>query len=326
MSSNDKNFTPVPKIRGGISKVRSRWKLIMLIFVYIAVLLLNGLDEFIQTGFDFEYLGTPEWWYRVFRTLFSNLLVFLGTFTYFLDYFLRNNEKYLSLSAEVEKLVSLHMDPNTFDPFFIDFERDRKIEYYKKAIDRKQEALDHKASFQDRELWFREKENVDDEGNVKDEGLHKKFLKNKYCQKKLTLQRQSTDEFINKHINYIDIDYGALSPNFVKSGYHINTDKDGYAVESGTSKFFRDLRAKIGITFIILGLLESIGIGIKESADSVEIFYNLAKKIIPLFIQVIMAVDYAETFVKEKHVDDLQKRKDILIRYLSETKEKGAES
>ena len=319
MSSNDRRLTP--KIKGGRDIRQYSWA-ILLGTIYLFVLLLNGLDEFIRSGFDLDFMFTPEWGYKVFRVLLSNILVFLGTFLYLVMKAMNEREEIIKKRKQVDEYADKHIDPVTFDPFFINFEQKRKIKYYKRDMETQLEKLENKAKIEDIELWDRAYKNMDENGEIIDKHLNKEFAKNKFCQRKRKMLRQLEPEFIEKHVPYMDIPYGAISKSFVTNGYNKPfTKHDEYYVETNSKKLFRDLGPKFMIMagWLIAG--ESLVLDF-VMADSLAIaMFNMMIKILPLLAQIYFAFSYCESYIKEKILVDFKKRLDIITLYLSHIKQ-----
>lgn len=298
------------------------WRLSLLITIYLLVLLLNGLDEFLRSGFDVNFMFTPEWWYRVFRVLFSNILIFIGTFMYLLDLAVRTYEEIAEKRKQVEIAVEKHIDPVTFDPFHIAFERKRKIKYYKKVMQNRLEKLERKAKLKSLKLW---QEYHNEEKPTP--SLRRAFLRDKYCRKKITILEQLSPEFIEEKIDLMRLNYRPNSKSFITNGYNkVSNLYDEYAVETRTAKLASDLIPKFLIMagFLIAG--ESIIVEFQMADSWTAALFGMALKIVPLFIQIYMAFSYRDVYIDEKIMVDFRKRLDIITLYLASLKKKGVES
>ena len=322
---SSKTNVPVPKIKGTVD-VRKMWRLVLLIIVYIFVLALNGLDEFLRSGFDTDFIGSSEWWYQVFLVLTSNIFIFVGTFLYLLDLAIRKRKEIVDRKKYINDVADQKLDPTTFDPFFLNFERDRKINFYKRSMNNRLEKLEEKASMEELELWDKQQNNFDEDGNVKDPDIDKTFHDNKYCQNKQVILKQMDEDFINKHITYMKLKYRPNSKSFVTNGYNNPSNKyDDYAVEPVYSKLGWDLIPKFIIMAGFLIATESVIVEFQMTESWVAMMSSMILKIMPLMLQIYLAFAYCEAYIDEKVMVDLRKRLDIIALYLASLK-KGADS
>lgn len=318
--SFDKDSIPRPNIKLRPTLNRVPWDLWGLIILYIVALLISGLNEFVSAGFDVDVLFTGEWWWDVFRTITTNMIVLFGTLAYFLKKALQEDTNIQEKNKEVKALVTAHLDPITFDPFLPVFNRKRKIEAYKRAMSNKLDKLEKKYYKKQLslELWAEWSK-----ADKKTKELKDRFDNDKYCQNKQILLNQLTENYINKNIDKMEIDYRPVQKTFVANGYvSKRMDRyDDYAVEAGSEKILRDLGPKIALTFGWLVALNSVAINALEQETRLIGLLVFLFTMLPLIIQIFIAQDYTDKFVKEKILVDFQKRKDIMINYLAYLKE-----
>lgn len=318
--SFDKNSIPRPnvKIRPDMTKVP--WDFWGLIILYLIALMVSGLNEFVSAGFDVDVLFTGEWWWDVFRTITTNLIVLFGTLAYFLKKAWEEDKKINDKQKEVQGLVDAHLDPITFDPFLPKFNRKRKIEAYKRAMSNKLDKLERKyykrqASL---ELWSEW-----EKAPRKTKELRDRFEADEYCQQKQLLMNQMKPDFIERNIDKMEIDYKPVQKTFVANGYVSSrmAKYDDYAVESGGRKMLRDLSPRIFLMFGWLIALNSVAINALQQETRLIGLIVFLFTMLPLIIQIFIAQDYTDKFIKEKILVDFQKRKDIMINYLAYLKE-----
>ena len=321
MSSSDTVRTP--RVKGS---PRKHARITLLIFIYVGILFINGLDEFLKSGFDLEFMFTSQWYSKVTRVLFSNILIFIGTFLHLLDSALQNRQDIITERGRLDAIASTRLDPVTFDPFFIKFERQRKIKFYKRAMETRLEKLENKAKLTDMELWRKQQKNYDSDGNIVDHDINDQFLNNKFCQKKQTILKQLKPEFIESHIGYMRVGYRPNSKSFVTNGYNKPSTKyDDYAIEPRSLKLLYDLGPKFLILAGALIILESIIVEFVMLDSWIVAFWNMIIKVVPLLIQIYFAWSYRDIYIKEKIMVDLKKRSDIMTLYLASINKKGVE-
>jgi hypothetical protein len=318
--SFDKNTIKRPDIKVRPDMTKIPWDFWGLIILYLIALLVSGLNEFVSAGFDVDVLFTGEWWWDVFRTITTNLLVLFGTLAYFLKKAWEEEPTIRDRQKEVQALVDAHLDPITFDPFLPKFNRKRKIEAYKRAMSNKLDKLEKKyyKKSVSLELWA-EWENTP----RKTKELKDRFETDKYCQEKHLILQQLTKEYIDKNIDKIELDYKPIQKTFVANGYVSSrmSKYDDYAVESGSNKMLRDLSPRIFLMFGWLIALNSVAINAIQQETRLIGLIVFLFTMLPLIIQIFIAQDYTDKFIKEKILVDFQKRKDIMINYLAYLKE-----
>jgi hypothetical protein len=318
--SFDKNTIKRPDIKVRPNMTKIPWDFWGLIILYLIALMVSGLNEFVSAGFDVDVLFTGEWWWDVFRTITTNLLVLFGTLAYFLKKAWEEEPTIRERQKEVQSLVDAHLDPITFDPFLPKFNRKRKIEAYKRAMSNKLDKLEKKyyKKSVSLELWA-EWENTP----RKTQELKNRFEADKYCQEKNLILQQLTKEYIEKNIDKIELDYKPLQKTFVANGYVSQrmSKYDDYAVESGSNKMLRDLSPRIFLMFGWLIALNSVAINAIQQETRLIGLIVFLFTMLPLIIQIFIAQDYTDKFIKEKILVDFQKRKDIMINYLAYLKE-----
>lgn len=312
--SYDSNKIGRPKIKKGFVR-NANWNLIGLISVWFIALLITGLNELIRAGFDPDIIFTPTWWYNIFRTLITNMIVFFGTWYYLLNEFLDKSEEYEEEKKSVDKIVKEHLDPITFDVFLPWFNRKRKKNAYKKNLVILHNKIDEKISKKPKvlDLWAQ---------HLKDEsGQH--WKKHKLTKKKFYLLEQMKEEYIEDNIDSVNVPYKPLTKKFVTNGYvHTDPNQDDYDVQSSSDKLLRDLLPRFMFTLTLLVGINSIFIEALVEENRMVAFFVFILNALPLLLQIIMATNYRDKFVNEKIFVDFRTRKDVMINYLDYLKRK----
>lgn len=286
----------------------------ILILIWFVAILINGLNELIKAGFDFSILWSGEFWYNMFSSVTTNLLIFFGTFFYLLRKRVKNDPYLISRDREVKDLVNNKVDPNTFDLFFPRFKRERKknaYRHYMRKVLNKWEKKNNK-KHDSRYLWSRYLRNPDDPAIVNE------VEQDEYCRRKKSILEQMDEDYIEEHIDEINVKYKELSKMFIMEGY----DKgggfdDGYNVESKFAKIAGDLAPRLLLTFSFLFALHSLYLETQEAAGP-TVITGLLLALIPMILQAIFAVLYTDQYINEKILADLRTRRDVLIHYLNE--------
>lgn len=272
----------------------------------------------LYTKFFFQHI---YWWLATLVHVISVLLIYYSIFNYILFSRKQNDKKYNDLVAEVDAAVSNSLDPVTFEPWLAEFNMKRK---------RKQHIANIRARLERLERWtrYRTKKATDPENKY-----HKNYLK--YITKKNKLELFLTDEYIEKYVPNMKVKkFKYIYPNFVTVGYNsIGKTVDNYSlIKSDTGKITDDGLRKALSTFLITTIFAVvITFTVTASIDSpwYTILINVLVKLVPLLIQIPMAFDYCEAFMKDQLINNLMSRRSIALLYLAamhtEVKENATE-
>lgn len=297
----------------------------LLVLLYIAVLLFIGFSEFVSAGFDWSIVGTAEWWSKTITAIAINNIILLGTIMYLLQRDLESKPEVLEERKRVDSASLQFLDPVTFDPWLVGFNLKRKIRKYKMALSDRMDKLNKNVKPKDLEAWVNyQKELKKYEELVKlkpdDETNTPPKSKNKYVNKRLTIEIQMSDEFINERIHYMRMNYKPIKKQFVTSGYmgSRSTDDD-YDVEHGGMKMFKDLGPKIIITAGYLAFINSLVVDLVAEPNYMVAIIAIVLKLVPIIMQIYNAVNYKNAFIRDKVMVDFRTRWDIIVRYAAET-------
>ena len=160
------------------------------ILLLILILVVEGCFNFLTFEFKIEKLLSLGFWTNVATKVVLLVLVRMWVMSIFID-IARNKNLELKFQRNVNERL-LETKDDKFPRWVENVEnRDIKIEFYKRKINKQLARLEHHASSRDRMLYFSENEEV------------KKA--NKYCQKRKELEYILTDEYIEKNFAWLDI-------------------------------------------------------------------------------------------------------------------------
>lgn len=327
MSLPNKNNTKSPKVN--VRKKKSNpLTLGLLILLYIAVLLFIGFSEFVSAGLDRSLVFTGAWWSKTLTAVAINNIILIGTIMYKLQKDTETKEEVVNERTRVNAASLAHIDPTTFDPWFADFNLERKIKKYKRALSNKLDKLNKKVSQEDLEEWVRyQKKVVQYEAKIKQNPdnieIDEPVSENNYVNQRLILKVQMSDEFIQERIHYMRINYKPIKKSFVTNGYmgSRSTD-DNYEVENGALKMLKDLGPKIIITLGYLAFINSLVIELISQPDYAVAIIAIVLKLIPILMQIYNAITYVNSYIRDKVMVDLRTRWEIIVKYVKEVKKK----
>lgn len=292
------------------SSKKFNWNLLFLIFLYVTTFMWAGLSEWVQAGFDTTILFTPTWWAQVFESVMLNHAILIGTIIYVLN---EANEKHILIIKErqyLQDVVDQQVHPDTFNPYMLNFNRRRKIKKYIRNMKAKEDKLDRKAKYTDIEQWEKYKETQD-----------RTLLQSSYCHRKSNTQEQTTPEYIEKHIGNLRVKgFKEIQTTFVTCGYtaRYTDNEDNLVPEGAFNKMAGDLFPRVIITIAVLTALRTIILEAVVAQDPRTAVVGTLMHIIPMVVQIFIAVSYSRRYIDEKILVDFRKRKEIIATYLAE--------
>lgn len=278
----------------------------------------------VLTEFFFQY---PFWYVSTGVALFSAVLLFYSLFNYLLVSSKEKYIKYTEMEDKVNGLVDKELDPDTFEPWTDNvFNYNRKITQHEHNVKYLIDKLEKKTKYENKKRfkdYFNEEDEVQKEllaPNLED--LTKKELK--YFNKKEELIAKLDPDYIKlyvvdghvKHFKYIH-------PMFVYNGTNnIGQTVDGYSLISTDGEQLKsDAGAKVvlslSITVAFSTLLTLTAVSSAGQAP-LWIFINVVAKLAPLLIQVPLAFDYNNSFMKKQLLPNLLNRRNIGLKYLAD--------
>jgi len=281
----------------------------------------DALKVNVFTKFFFEY---PFWYIGTATALASAVLLFYSLFNYLLVVSKDKYGKYIKIEGEIETLVDSTLDPDTFEPWMDNvFNRDRKIKQHESNVKYLIDKLETKTKYENKrrlKKYFLATTDIDRGLELKKlDKLSKK--EQKYFNKKemylALLEKDHIETYvINGRVKY----FKYIHPMFVYNGTNnIGRTVDGYSmISSDSSRIASDAGAKVilslSITLIFSTLLTVTAVSSVDQ-DPFWMWVNIVAKIAPLLLQVPLAFDYNNTFMKKQLLPNLMNRRSIGMKY-----------
>lgn len=164
------------------------------------ILIIFGCLDFATLTFHGEYLLTPSFWGTIGTKMIAALCAFNIGINMMLDNEIKKNTELRNNIETYEKLIALK--DTDFEYFVIHiFNRKLKIQIYKSQINKQIYRLNKFSKAKDRLLYSSELE----------ENKEKK-LKNRYCRRRRSLEELKSDEFIEKNIDSLKVNFREIDP------------------------------------------------------------------------------------------------------------------
>lgn len=272
------------------------------ILLLILILVVEGCFNFLTFEFKIEKLLSLGFWTNVATKVVLLVLVRMWVMSIFIDV-ARNKNLELKFQRNVNERL-LETKDDKFPRWVENVEnRDIKIEFYKRKINKKLAKLEHHASSRDRMLYFSDNEEV------------KKA--NKYCQKRKELEYILTDEYIEKNFAWLDIKiYPQIDSAIFDCPVTNNNITKKYQLSSKTKNaILGTLLSACFVTLVIQTVWNSIELN-GNKADLLVIMASLIMDFIFIGSQGLTGISNAFSIVEQQEILPYVNRNRILEKYM----------
>lgn len=272
------------------------------ILLLILILIVEGCFNFVTFEFNIEKLANLGFWTNVAFKVVLLVLVKMWVMSIFMD-IARNKNKDLDFNKKLnEKLMQTKDDK--FPKWVENVEnKEIKIEFYKKKINKMIAKLEHEATPQDRMLYFNDDEELK--------------LHSEYCVERAELEYLLTDEYIEKNYHWLDINkYPQIDSAVFDCPIGNDNISKKYQLSAKTkTAIFTSLLSASIITIILQTVWNSIEM-FKNDLDLLIIFSGLLMDFIFIVWQGLTGISSAFTIVEQQEVLPYVNRNRILEKYL----------
>ena len=272
------------------------------ILLLILILIVEGCFNFVTFEFNIEKLANLGFWTNVAFKVVLLVLVKMWVMSIFMDV-ARNKNKDLDFNKKLnEKLMQTKDDK--FPKWVENVEnKEIKIEFYKKKINKMIAKLEHEATPQDRMLYFNDDEELK--------------LHSEYCVERAELEYLLTDEYIEKNYHWLDIKkYPQIDSAVFDCPICNDNISKKYQLSAKTkTAIFTSLLSASIITIILQTVWNSIEM-FKNDLDLLIIFSGLLMDFIFIVWQGLTGISSAFTIVEQQEVLPYVNRNRILEKYL----------
>lgn len=290
----------------------------------------DDLNVSVYTKFFYE---SPWWYIDTLLSLISAVMLFYALFNYLIIRSKDARIEHVEGENTIKQLNENYLDPDTFEPWMEnDFNKNRKIKQHIRNIKHKLKVLENKTPF---EIKRRFKNYFDNYVTVEvDNKLPQPHIilnehEKKYLNKKEALLMQLDNSYIEEYVVYNTVKYfKEIHPGFVYSGVDIEgVSQDEYStIKTDKKRIRKTIGSKILISLAITVSFASILTILSINASSQHplwIVITIITKIVPLFLQIYMAIDYTNWFMENQLLPNLKFRENISLLYLAEMKRRG---
>jgi hypothetical protein len=279
-------------------RVNINLKLVILIAVYVSSLFVTAIKEFVSADMSIAYILSYEFLSDMVLNTLNNWMILLAIFVYLLDKNIRSKEMKDLKNIVHDKAQKLKM--SIFSLFLNNFNRERRKNKYKHILEQQLSKLEKDASQEDYLVYLK--------------GTQEEKDNNSYCVKKKDLLNRMSKENLEKEIDEVYVNIKDTTSSFVKYGYTKSTNgyEDPWDIESGVSKFIRDLGPKILLGLALLFAVQSIRLEPSAVVDWKSAVVAIVFRLYPIGVHTYIGFKYANQYYEEKIIVDIGKRYDIL--------------
>lgn len=284
-----------------------------------------ALEVHAYTKFFFQ---STFWYISTLIAMVSSTVLFYSLFNYLLTIAKERRKTYVDLLEELATMRDNHLDPITFEPWMIDvFNYERKIKQHKAnvkfEIDKLERKVDHHVR-KNLQPFFTAYGTENEFPLESMENLTKKELK--YANKKLKLLSLLDDDYIKEYVVDGKVKYFKyIHPMFVYNGQNlIGRSVDTYSnIQSDSRRIGKDAAVRI-MSIITMTLIFTTALTVTViSATNQSPFWivvNVITRIIPLLLQIPLAMNYSNNFMDSQLITNLINRRSIGYLYLARNK------
>jgi len=242
--------------------------------------LMIGITDYITSGFSWDRIMSSEFWTNLGTTNMGIIMMILSILLMSVDNFKLNDERYLSVTDDIEKFrKSEDYSEPIFNMFCADENRENKKAAYMSKMQKKYSKL--KPSAKDLEIF-----------NGTDEVAKSN---NKYCQKEKLLSSQMDPKYVDKIINKISIKYNTITAKLIFNGVATTSRNEDYITKHVWWQVVKGLAPKFLFGFAITTLISSLSFGLKDGITA-SVIINTASKIFTITSQIYYAISFSKTF------------------------------
>lgn len=274
-------------------------------------------------GYNTKYFFQSSWFYA--EALLNSVIVlmfYISLVNYLVSKRLDNDELYLTLEGELNQLIVVDnaLPANSFEPFIERWNLARKKKQHISNVKYKLARLEQSTPYKVRREFYKK----DEEGNslfiIPERELTKKELK--YVERKERLESYITKEYIEEHVEFEKVKhFKYIHASFVTTGNNniIQSTDEYSSIKSHKEKQREDFgrKALIGmsISFAIASILSFTLFRVEEGW--IIILYNVFMNMLPLLIQIVLAIDYVNIIMKAQYIPVARYRLNIANLYLT---------
>lgn len=275
----------------------------------------------VYKGYYTKYFFESWWFYADAMTNSASALIFyVALFGYLLVKRLENNEIFLTLEEEINNIIIVEnqLPAISFEPFIEKWNLARKIRQHISNIKYLLAKLEVKTPYKIRKTFYVKNGNGT-EFIVPTNDLT--WREERYLNKKERLESYLTKEYIDEHVEFERVKhFKYIHPSFITTGVNkiIKSTDEYSSIKTDQRKTTENISKKamlsIASSFVVASLLSFVLFRLEEGW--LEILFNVALRMLPLVLQVILSNSDSNRFIKNQIITNQRNRLNIINIYL----------
>lgn len=282
-------------------------------FLYILSFIIIGASTILTGEVGIEVLKDPAYYINQGLTWAAILCVTFATMFAYIDRFKITNAEYLANEKYISDFASSKQNvPSIVSRFLEPLNRKRKIKQFKYNLHKKLYKLENRKRFG----FFGPRVFKDKDFYIWNHGTLEEKSKNKYCSRRLRIEEQLKEDYIEATIDSAFVKYDKITTSILFGGFYQNKDNESpndFITKNQGGKIARykipQLLYSFAITFILSSLIFE---GFALNATNL---INLSIKVMVLLWNCYTTLRYAETFSYTVTLKDSRFRKGIILEY-----------
>lgn len=303
-----------------LKAVASKFKFI---YIPVAIMLLcslfmTGVLDYISAGYDPKVLMTPAFWTNIICSDISVLCLYAAILLLRVDSYKAKDQEYIGYETEIRTFYKERYVATLFKKFCFEDNMKTKRIVYKNKINKKYSKI--KPSKEDLDIYY--------------DGTEEQKKNNKYCQNMLYYERILSDDYIDRILPNLHMDYPYITDGLIFTGNKAKDVGIDYITKNKVFKFLSDIAPNLLLSFAFVAFISGITADLQQGINMVTIFKTVAK-LFTFTVSIYFAYNYADRYIREVTLHDIVFRYGKLGEYklwenrqvaLLKSKEKEVES
>ena len=273
------------------------------IIIYVLGFILIGATSLMSSNFGWKGFADLTFYVDVGLTYAALICVILATLLKIIDDFKLKDKEYLDSDKKIKDFAMKTYIPSIFSKYCDHTNKNRKLKQYVHNIKHKIYTLEKKASEEDLAVWVN--------------GTQQEREANKYCKRRLLLEKQLTDTYIKANIDTTKVRYDKISTSVILGGYYAKDENkyvNDFVTKSKGWKATRENLPRILFGFAITSFASSIAVSFTFNTTQI---IPIIVKCFTLIFQAFMTIRYANEWNQTVTLKDIRFRKGIISEYES---------
>lgn len=273
-----------------IKAVFSKFKII---YVPVAIMLvcslfMTGVLDYINAGYDPHILVSPAFWTNIICSDISVVCLYSAILLLRVDSYKSKNEEYLKYESDIRTFYKEKYVATLFKKFCFEDNLKTKRIVYKNKINKKYSKI--KPTKEDLDIYY--------------DGTEEQKKNNKYCRNMLYYERILSDDYIERVLPNINIDYPYITDGLIFTGNKSKEVGLDYITKNKVFKFLSDIAPNLLLSFSFIAFISGITADLQQGVTMVTVFKTIAK-LFTFTLSIYFAYNYADRYINEVTLHDI---------------------